>query len=288
MAIRRTSTAVALSNNNAPAPTAVAVMAATPAPALVTAPDAMVFLQQYENQVGKWAGFQVSDDTTYVKAAQGFTEVGAYIDNVENAFEAACSIPYRAWKAMTDLRGMFKNPAELIKSNLASQQIAWRQKKDQERRAEEERLRREAQLKADREREAKRLQLEQEQEAERQRLLAEQDELPPWEQEEVPEATPVLLESIPEADIPEIRLPSTVPAVMGVSTRLKPWMGRCDDFKALVIALGKRAEEGDTKFLDVICINQVRLNQLSKDHTTALQEILPGCVAVQEEGLARR
>jgi len=91
-----------------------------------------------------------------------------------------------------------------------------------------------------------------------------------------------------KADVPAIRLPSTIPAVMGVSSRLKPWMGRCDDFKALVIWLGKQAEEGDTRFLDCIVLNQVRLNQLAKDHTTALKEILPGCVAVQEEGLARR
>jgi len=76
--------------------------------------------------------------------------------------------------------------------------------------------------------------------------------------------------------------------VAGVGTRLKPWMGRCDDFAKLVIWIGKQAAEGDTRFLDVITLNQVRLNQMAKDHTTALQEILPGCRAVQEEGLARR
>ncbi len=288
MAIRRSSTAMAVSNNSAPAPTETAVMAATPDLIPVPLPDVKALMRDYYLEVGPWAGFQVTDDASYVKAAQGFTSVGNYLDTVESMFDKPCGIAHRAWTAMTDLRGMFAKPSKAIKDNLSVQQLAWRAKKDQERRAEEDRLRREAQLKADREREAKRLQLEQEQEAERQRLLALQDELPPWEQEEVPESAPVLLESIPEADIPEIRLPSTVPAVMGVSTRLKPWMGRCDDFKALVIALGKRAEEGDTKFLDVICINQVRLNQLSKDHTTALKEILPGCVAVQEEGLARR
>ncbi len=287
MASRRYNSAVAVSPA-APAPTELAISEAAPAPVMVRPPDAQELLKRYYTEVNTWAGFQVTDNTSYVEAATGYTAVGNYIDNVESQFQEPCAIAHRAWKAMTDLRGMFKAPAELIKSSLAAQQLAFKARKDAERRAEEDRLRRQAEEQARRDREAQRLQLEQEQAAERQRQLAEQEELPPWEQSEVPETAPVALESIPEIEVAPVRLPSMVPSVAGVGTRLKPWAGRCNDFTKLVIWLGKQAEEGDTRFLDVIALNSVRLNQLARDHTTALAEILPGCEAVQEEGLARR
>ncbi len=287
MATRRYNTAVALAPT-APAPTELAVQAALPELVLAQPPDVKELMRRYYLEVGTWAGFQVSDDATYVKAAQGFTEVGAYLDSVENMFDKPCGIAHRAWKAMTDLRGMFKNPAELIKSNLAAQQLSWKARKDAERRAEEDRLRREAEDKARRDREAQRRQLEEEQEAERQRQLTLQEELPPWEQEEVPEAAPVTLESIPAIEVAEVRLPSTVPAVAGVASRRLPWAAQVTDFKALVIWIGKQASEGDDRWLSVLLPDMVKLNQMSKEHTTALKEILPGVEAFQGEGLARR
>ncbi len=279
-----------MATNPSAAPTESAVLAAIPQPATITAPDAPKFLQKYQAQVAPMGRFQVTDTASDIRCQDAYNVVAGFIADVTAAFKPAKSAAYTAHKAITALEAMFTGPAELVKANLANQHLSWARRCNELRIAEEQRLKREAEAKAEAQREALRRQLQAEADAAHAREVARVADLPPWEQPEadLPAEAPAVLFDFPEPDIPEIRLPSTVPVVAGgPSTRNLPWKCQLNDFKAMVIWIGKQCEAGDDRFLECLLPNMVRLNQLSRDHTTALKEIIPGVEAVREQTLAR-
>ncbi len=269
------------------APTKELIALSTPQPATITAPDAPQFLQKYQAQVAPMTAFQVVDNESDIICQQAFSRVGDFIAEIEAAFKPAKSAAHKAHKEITALESMFTGPAQLVKDNLSSQHLAWVRRCDEIRRAEERRLQEAQEAQARAEAEERRRQLQAEEDARVAAELQRLAELPPWEQPEE-EPVAVVVAPVPVAEVPVVRLPSTVPvAVGGPSTRFKPWAGRVTDFRILVEFLAKRLEEGDDRWLDVITIDAVRLNQLAKDHTTALCEILPGTEAFREETLKR-
>ncbi len=114
----------------------------------------------------------------------------------------------------------------------------------------------------------------------------------PWEEDDAaaePVAIPVAPEPVvlPPVEVAQVRLPSSVPAIMGQSTRKLPWMAKVEDFKAMVIWIGKQAEAGETRWLECLEPASVKLNSMAKEHTTSLGQIIPGVVGYQGETLAR-
>ncbi len=267
------------------APTEVAVRAATPAETTVKPPNALGFFEKYQQRVAPLQAYRVVDNATYVVAGQAYAAVRDYIDEVTAAFKGPKSDSHKAWKGICALEGMFVDPAAGVADSLSIQLLAWKRKLDDERVAEErrlqeierQRLQREADERAEQEREARR--------------LAEIDaaaEVMPWDEPVEPvavELPPVVTISI---DVPMVRLPSTVPYIAGgPSTRKKPWAGRCVDFRLALIEAAKRAEAGDVSMLQLFAVAEVRLNQLAREHQSALSEVFPGFEAFQEETLAR-
>ncbi len=293
MATRRTSAAAAPGFNGGAAPSAapteLTVTQATPPPTTITAPDAPRFLQQYQSRIAPMERFQVIDDSTDLQCQTAFTQVAEFITEVEAAFKPSKSAAHQAHKAITALESMFTGPAERVKENLANQHLGYVRMLNERRMAEERRLQEEQASRARAEAEQRRRQLQEEEDARVAAELQRIAELPPWEQPEE-EALPVaVVVETPHVEVVPIRLPSTVPIAMnGPSTRKLPWAAEVKDFKALVIAIADRCKAGDDRWLDCLEPAQVRLNQLAKDHTTVLGEILPGVVAFQGETLARR
>lgn len=181
-------------------------------PTTVSTPDT-ADLAPRRVQMEQLIVFRVVDDASYIEANQHFTAVSDYLEAVTSKFSEAAAAANKAHKFITGLRGLFLKPAEAAKQNLTAQLLAYRQKKEAERRAEELRLQREE------EERQRKIREEQERIAAEQRA-AQQAELMPWEEpEEIPAPPPP-----PPVEVPVVRLPSTVPLVGGgPSARKKPW-----------------------------------------------------------------
>jgi hypothetical protein len=271
------------SNGSAP-PTELAVQAATPPPTTITAPDGSEFFSQYRQVIAPLEAFQVVDNNSFVAAGLAFTKVGNWIDAVEAAFAPAKKAANQAHKAITTLEAMFVGPAAAVKENLTNQVLAWREKLETERRAEEARLQREQQAKAELERQRLQVIADAEAEDRRQQAAEREAELMPWEEAEaIPEPEQVI---VPLAEVPEVRLPSPIPTVMGLNYRSTPWKARID-LKALVIEAGKRAEGGDDSLLQYLEAREPMLNALAREHGNSISMIVPGVTAYRETGLAR-
>lgn len=266
-------------------PTEVALRAATQPPTTITPPNVIALYDRYRKEVAPLEGLQVVDNDSFVKAGLAFQATGHFIDDIETAFKSEKTSAHRAWKGITTLESMFIDPASLVKQNLDRQILAWKDKLDAERIAEEQRLQRQEQARA----EAERLRLQQIADADakehRQQIAEAQLDLMPWEEADDPIPEPVAV-VIPVAEVPEVRLPSTVPNVMGLNYRQSPWKARID-LKALVIAAGKRAEAGDDSFLQYLEAREPLLNSLCSDHGESVSMIVPGVTAFRETRLAR-
>lgn len=285
---RKASAPVPLAGNSATSgmPTEVAVIAATPAPATITAPDAIGLFKRYEQSVSPMAAFQVTSNESYAQAGDAFTKIGNFMTEIETAFKPSKSAADLAHKNITALEGMFLKPAKVVKENLALQILSWRRKLEDERLAEQQRLQREAEAEAARQRAADQARINAENE---QRLLEAELNRAPWETgEAVPE--PELITLPDPAPVPVVQLPSNVPYIPGgPSARKKPFAGRVTDLRKLIIEAGKRAEAGDNFLvsLGILQVDQVKLNQLAREHQAALGEIIPGVEAFQDKTLAR-
>ncbi len=260
--------------------------AGTPAPVTITTPDVVNLEAQAQLALSPATGFVVIDNDTFIEAGERYNAVVAFINSVTESFKEPKALAYKAHKAVTALEAKFLQPALLAKEHLAFQQLDYRRRLEALRLAEERRIREEQQRLADIEHAKQQAILDAEVEAQRKRL--EEDKLP-WEfTEEDEQAVERIV--LPEPEVAPIRLPSNVPYVVGGPVvRKKPFAGRCLDIKKLIIEAGKRAEAGDDYLIKsgVLQIDQVKLNDLAREHQGLLKDVFPGCEAYQGETLAR-
>ena len=221
--------------------------------------------------------FRVTDDASYVEASRKFQDVSAYLDAVNDTFKDPVQSANKVHKFLTRMRSFFLSPGEQAKANLNGQIFAWKAKKDAERRAEEDRLRREQErLLAEQRAEAERIAAE-----EKARYEAALAELMPWETESVlppPEPDPYIA---PEPVA--IRLPSNLPAIQdGPTFRNKPWQARVVD----PVAFLRWIIEAPADRLGYIDFRLPALNSKAREHQGNLGKVIPGVEGFQEQTLA--
>ncbi len=248
----------------------------TPPAVTVSAPDTTELVKAYTDEILPLSKFTITNNQQYVEANALWTKAKGFRSRVEDLFKAAKSAAHQAHKAITSLESQLIAPADQIAAHMQNEILRWQREQERLRREEEARIAEEQRRIA---------------EAEAARIAAERakaiEELPPWEQEDFLAANP---EPAPAAivEIAPVRLPSAVPTIIGgPSTAKKPWEARLKDFKALVIAAGKRAEAGDESLLEFLDFNQVAANKKARELGADLGKVIPGVEGHQEEILKR-
>ncbi len=285
---------MATKRTTAPEPTLLPqeLVVAAPAAVTVEAPATEALVLEYNTLIlplwRKYQGQSITSPEDYVQWNKDWTVFKTFSANIDKLFEIPCAEAYNAHRALTGMRAYIQSFPTQGAKMIGDEVIRYQQEAERQRlaaqRAEEAR---QAAEHARQVREA-----EEAAQAERDRLAAERAaaiaDIPEWE---IDEATlPPAPETVTVAPVipppAPVRLPSTVPVVMG-GPRLtdKPYEAVIVDPVALLKWVLENPEE---RIPLVIEWNTTWLNSKCREHETRIGAVLPGVTATRGVTLKRR
>ncbi len=268
------------------------LVVAAPAAVTVQAPNTEAVALEFNTQIlplwRKYQGRTIHNNEEYVQWNKDWSTLREFSTDVEKLFKQPCEEAYDAHRALTGLRGLIKSYPDQAAKTVGDEVIRYQQEAERQRliaqRAEESR---QAAEHARQVREA-----EEAAQAERDRLAAERAaaiaDIPEWEIDDT--VLSRAIEEVVTAIVPPppapVRLPSTVPVVMG-GPRLtdKPYEAVIVDPVALLKWVLENPEE---RIPLVIEWNTTWLNSKCREHETRIGAVLPGVTATRGVTLKRR
>lgn len=266
------------------APVQAQLIVNAPAPVTVQAPDTKELERSYAAEILPLAKYTIETPEQYVQGNLDWQKAKAFSARIDELFEQPVKLAHQAHKALTTLRASLKAPADQIAAHVGAELVRYRN--EQERIRAEAEARERARIEEERQRQI--AEAEAAAEAERQRLIAERqaalEATPEWEREEepppIPETVAVVLPPPPEP----VRLPSTVPQVIGGPRMVdKPWECVIDDPVALLKWVLEKPEDR----LIYVQWDTAKLNAKARELGADLGKVIPGARAHRGQTLKR-
>lgn len=264
---------------------------AAPASITVAAPPTEALVREFNTQIlpswRKYLGQTIQSPEDYVQWNRDWSVFRKFSADIENLFEDACKEAHEAHKALTGMRALIKSYPDQGAKMIGDEVIRFQQEAERQRlAAERAEQARQAAEHARQVREA-----EAAAEAERQRLAAEraaaEADIPEWEIDDatLPPAPEVVTAIVVPPPAP-VRLPSTVPVVMG-GPRLtdKPYEAVITDPVALLKWVLENPEERIPLAIDW---RMTFFNKKCVEHETRIGSVIPGVEAHRGVILKRR